>query len=253
MYLVFSDAHGCKEQVEQLLLQWDPQKETLVYLGDMVDRGPDTLGVIRLLMKAKEAYPERVVILQGNHDEDFVYWLGTGDEAAFYMTEDIKTTVKSFYQENPKKYKKDTKNQKAQYINRNFRKEVQFLRNLPLYHETEHCIFVHAGIDLSIPDWKESSVNHFIYYRKRFYFNAAVAPKRVFFGHTPVSLICKDRENPHDVWISTQGDKVGIDGGCCFEGGQLNGVRVNERGEIVEEIHIAGPIPEKDCKEKIKK
>jgi serine/threonine protein phosphatase 1 len=234
MYFLFSDVHGCLEEMEVLLSKWNPEKEKLVYLGDMVDRGPDSLGVIRRLMALKKEYPQDVIILKGNHDDDFAHWIYLEESVSFLMTEDIKTTVKSFYKDNPEKLKKDSRIQQHQYIRRNFKQEISFINNLPLYHETNHCIFVHAGIDVTKDDWKDDGVNTFLWIRNQFIYNDNKMPKKVFFGHTATSFLHKDC---NDIYIGKHNDRIGIDGGCVF-GGQLNGLKIDKEGNIIEEIKV---------------
>ncbi|SFP50629.1 metallophosphoesterase family protein [Sphingomonas rubra] len=68
------DVHGCADQFEQLLAMIDaddaargPADTTLVLLGDLVDRGPDTRGVLEHAMR-RAAHP-RFALLKGNHEE----------------------------------------------------------------------------------------------------------------------------------------------------------------------------------------
>ena len=234
MNFIFSDVHGCIEEMNELLTHWNPEKETLVYLGDAVDRGPDSLGVVQRLYELKKQYRNKVVVLKGNHDSDFVQWVYSGDMAGFLLSEDIKTTVRSFYKNDLEKHRKDSRSQKAAYIKHNFKEEISFLNHLPLFHETEHCIFVHAGIDLNKEDWRDDGENTFLWIRKEFYFYKKKAPKKVFFGHTATSFLGKA---DNDIWISEEEDKIGIDGACFF-GGQLNGVKLDEQGNIIEKIAI---------------
>jgi serine/threonine protein phosphatase 1 len=222
------------EEMNELLTHWDPETETLVYLGDAVDRGCDSLGVVQTLYDLKKKHPKKVVVLKGNHDSDFVHWVYSGDMAGFLLTEDIKTTIKSFYKHEPEKHRKDSRKQKAAHIKYNFKEQISFLNHLPLFHETEHCIFVHAGIDLNKEDWRDDGENTFLWIRKNFYNYKKMAPKKVFFGHTPTSYMGK---TDNDIWISEEGDKVGIDGACFFDG-QLNGVKVDEEGNIIKKIAI---------------
>ncbi|WP_350455265.1 metallophosphoesterase [Slackia heliotrinireducens] len=92
-----SDIHGCIEplqtriaQVEELGFFDTDCADELVLLGDYVDRGPDSLGVLRAVMALEQRAAGRVIVLRGNHDEMFLEWLGvpttggvaTGLEAA---------------------------------------------------------------------------------------------------------------------------------------------------------------------------
>lgn len=77
------DIHGCKrelmsrvEQIEALGFMGDGCEDELVLLGDYIDRGPDSLGVLDLLMGLCSRYPDRVHPLAGNHEDELLAWLG---------------------------------------------------------------------------------------------------------------------------------------------------------------------------------
>jgi serine/threonine-protein phosphatase PP1 catalytic subunit len=62
------DTHGDREATEEIFRRYLDDQHVLVFLGDYVDRGPDSLGNLALLMRAKIAHPERVYLLMGNHE-----------------------------------------------------------------------------------------------------------------------------------------------------------------------------------------
>lgn len=236
MYFVFSDVHGCLVEMDELLTHWDKERETLIFLGDMIDRGKDSFGVVKRLMELKQKYPNKVIVLKGNHDDQFMQWLHLSqEERQRYYYHDLHDTLKSFYSEDPKRFGKDTRQQRAVYVKRKYPEMIQFMRNLPLYHETDTCIFVHAGLDLNNPNWRTDKDN-LLWIRKEFYFNKEKSNKRIFFGHTPTQLIYETKRN--DIWMSKHGDKIGIDGACVF-GGQLNGIKIDSvTSSIVDIIKI---------------
>ncbi len=73
---VIGDVHGCREELEDLLVELGyvdgvhPQGRTAVFVGDLVDRGPDTPGVLRRVMAMAEAGSALVVC--GNHEQKLV-------------------------------------------------------------------------------------------------------------------------------------------------------------------------------------
>lgn len=237
MYFVISDIHGCLNELNEILEHWDRKKETLIVLGDLVDRGYNSLGTIQRLMELKEKYREQVIILRGNHDDQFVKWLHLDhlDKRRYYY-HDLHETLRSFYQNEPERFRKDTRNQRAIYVKRNYPDVVKFLSNLPYYHETATCIFVHAGLNMEISNWKVDK-DSMLWIRKEFHYNSKISPKRIFFGHTPTKFLHPEG-NRNSIWVSKNGDKIGIDGGCVF-GGQLNGLKINPTDSaIIEEITI---------------
>jgi serine/threonine protein phosphatase 1 len=70
---VIGDIHGEAQLLRALLAQLPLRPEdSLVFIGDAVDRGPDSLGVVRLLLALREAIqPGAVILIKGNHEEDW--------------------------------------------------------------------------------------------------------------------------------------------------------------------------------------
>ncbi|WP_101784271.1 polynucleotide kinase-phosphatase [Nonomuraea indica] len=73
---IIGDVHGCRAELEALLarLGWQgvrhPEGRTAVFVGDLVDRGPDTPGVLRLVMDMVEA--GTAICVAGNHEQKLV-------------------------------------------------------------------------------------------------------------------------------------------------------------------------------------
>lgn len=62
------DTHGDRDATERVLETFPPGEHVLVFLGDYVDRGPDSWGNLTLLLEAKLAHPDSVHLLMGNHE-----------------------------------------------------------------------------------------------------------------------------------------------------------------------------------------
>lgn len=62
------DTHGDRDAAERVLHKFPPPDHVIVFLGDYVDRGDDSLGNLTLLLEAKLAHPGRVFMLMGNHE-----------------------------------------------------------------------------------------------------------------------------------------------------------------------------------------
>jgi serine/threonine protein phosphatase 1 len=110
-----------------------------------------------------------------------------------------------------------------QYILNNYNSHYEFLKGLPYYHETEEHVFVHAGINPMDDDWKQTSPSEMIWIREFFINNPTRTDKTVIFGHTPTLNI----HGKEDVWFG--GDKIGIDGACCY-GFRLNCLEISNEG-----------------------
>lgn len=65
--ILIGDVHGCTEELRELLGKLAPTKDDLViFLGDLVDKGPDSAGTVRLARELSEQVP--VVLILGNHE-----------------------------------------------------------------------------------------------------------------------------------------------------------------------------------------
>ncbi len=86
------DTHGDSDATERILERFPPHRFMLVFLGDYVDRGPDSLGNVRLLLSTKLTHPDRVILLAGNHEGWNVspfcpadFWQGLPEEVASHL------------------------------------------------------------------------------------------------------------------------------------------------------------------------
>ena len=66
--LAFGDAHGNYNQLKQLISRVNPTKEDLlIFLGDYIDRGNQSLDCLKLVMKLSKQ--DNVIVLRGNHEQ----------------------------------------------------------------------------------------------------------------------------------------------------------------------------------------
>ena len=81
MALIIGDIHGCLYQLESLLdFTQAPSSQTIITLGDYIDRGEDSCGVIERLIKLQTTH--QLVALKGNHDT-FMVGLMTTAQVCF--------------------------------------------------------------------------------------------------------------------------------------------------------------------------
>jgi serine/threonine protein phosphatase 1 len=225
--LVISDVHGCYDEFNKLLgkVKYNSAKDDLILLGDYVDRGKDNKKVVELV---KELTLYGAVALRGNHDQmflDYVKRPHVYDNIYNYLRNGGETTLRNYiedfdsYQWHDESYKKW-----ANDIMMLHGDGIDFLDDLPYYHENEHYIFVHAGIDPLKDNWKDTPRDEFIWIRDEFLNVLNPHSKIVVHGHTPaVNLHSK-----HDIYFGDK--KIGIDGACAY-GGQLNCLVINN-GEL---------------------
>jgi hypothetical protein len=77
---VVGDVHGCVDEFEELVKVLDlrPGKDRLIQVGDLVDKGPDSVGAIRLMRGYERRYPGSETIL-GNHEAKWLKKMRRGD------------------------------------------------------------------------------------------------------------------------------------------------------------------------------
>lgn len=169
--LAVGDLHGRGDLLRQLLneaLPAQPPDTQLVFLGDYIDRGPDSQGVLRVLMALKERRPETVLLL-GNHERMLLDAL-QGQRVEMFMQNGGLETLRS-YGLTPERMREMPAS------------HVEFLRGLPLWHESQDYIFVHAGLRPGVPLAGQQE-RDLLWIRGEFIYGQGDFGKTVVFGHT---------------------------------------------------------------------
>lgn len=176
--LAIGDIHGCLGQLEFLLDRVAPRDDDeFVFLGDYVDRGPDSRGVLDYLMAFRERYPASV-FLRGNHEQMLLDYL-QGENVRAYMSNGGWETLKSY--ETPEGIRVSPAH-------------IEFIESMKLIHEREGFVFVHAGLRPGIP-LEDQDEHDFLWIREEFLESGHVFDRIVVFGHTslPAPLFKSDR------------------------------------------------------------
>jgi len=139
--LAFGDVHGCLAALKAVLEATRPQPEdTLVFLGDYVDRGPDSRGVLELLLTLQSQC--RLVPLMGNHDELFLkVCAGAQDLLENWLMFGGDATLQSYGMTQPDGIPPE---------------HLRFIRNCRLYYETERYLFIHGSYRPDLPISQQS-------------------------------------------------------------------------------------------------
>lgn len=135
--LAIGDLHGCSVHLDRLLAAVQPTAEDLlIFLGDYVDRGPDSRGVIERLMKLNETH--RCVFLRGNHELMMMRSRTDKSENRMWLQVGGAQTLGS-YGKSPGRSGTLAEVPESHW---NFMEKV-----CVDYFETDTHIFVHAGLD----------------------------------------------------------------------------------------------------------
>jgi protein phosphatase len=224
---IIGDVHGCFDELQALLRQLGyevmrreddersfevhhPDGRKALFLGDLVDRGPDVPGVLRLVMDMVAS--ETALCIPGNHDVKLVRQL-KGKNVR--LTHGLNVTVEQLEQETPQ-----------------FRERVlKFLDGLVSHYVLDDgkLVIAHAGLKESMQGRSSGAVREFALYGEttgetdefglpiRYNWAAEYHGKAmVVYGHTPV---------PEAEWLNRT---INIDMGCVF-GGKLTALRYPEK------------------------
>ena len=204
MAIAIGDIHGCLDTLEHLIAGL-PQCEELVFLGDYIDRGPDSAGVVRYLKALAVNRPCR--FLKGNHEDMMLKAVRDPREIAIWLVNGGEQTLRS--------YGLEARAWAAGGDRERFLiHDMDFFEALENYHEDENAIFVHAGFDPAISEMKRQDPHVLLWVREKFIrATHHWQGKMIVFGHTPTrTLGLQGRdvfEAPH---------ARGIDTGCCYGG-----------------------------------
>lgn len=218
--IITGDIHGCIDEFNELIttLSYDKNTDRLILLGDLIDRGPDSVAVV------KQSREMNLECVMGNHEFKFIKWYRSqGSRSDVYDRQD--------------------------FYNKLSDDDVQYIMNMPLYIELEDVVAVHAGLKpgIALSAQSKDDLMHIRYtdeYRKfislkkinklgkdqsgaKFWTEFGPFVKSVVYGHNVHSY--------EDIRIDNYDDGsmcYGLDTGVCF-GGKLTAL-IWETKQIVQ-------------------
>lgn len=190
--VAIGDIHGCAKSLRALLEQLKPHDDRhFVFVGDYIDRGPDSKGAVDTVIDFKADHS--CTVLRGNHEQMLIDAFDNG-EMALWLQNGGSETLRSY----------DESGTKTELPYQHH----HFYRNTKLYHETEDYLFVHAGVDPEATI-REAVDNHyteqFLWERSHLKQEDNNFEKTIVFGHTP----------RHKPIIGK--NMIGIDTGCVYD------------------------------------
>lgn len=234
--LVVSDIHGQREWLERLLDKMEyGGDDILVIIGDLIEKGPDSLGVVRYVMDlCMENY---VYVSMGNVDWYRLQYFydespEAGEKFAKYIRRGKAKWGSSFGQEmledmgvSPDQVTEENATEYLAQIRRKFKRELNFLKGLPVILVAGQYLFVHGGVytdDLKTLEGSDAAtcLKNDDFWSKGYRFEQYT----VVTGHWPVCLYRQDREDVSPLF-DPERKIICIDGGCGVKkAGQLNGL-----------------------------
>ncbi len=207
------DIHGCLDHLRRLhdAILADaataPPRRVLIYLGDYVDRGPASRGVIEALAAPGPAGFERV-FLKGNHEDFLVQALTDRSVLPSWLINGGDATCRSygFDPDHPPPGCKD----RAAWQQESLRAALPpahraFLKSLALSHREGDYFFCHAGVRPGVR-LAAQRAEDLMWIREPFLSTSAPHGKVVGHGHTP-------SQSPE-----RRANRIGIDTGACYGG-----------------------------------
>lgn len=205
MLAAIGDIHGQYEKlddvVRKLEAELDFEKDTLIFLGDYVDGGNNTEGVINYLMSLQAQHPH-FQFLYGNHEDMMLDALIGNSQryVTFYQwwNQGGKETAQSY----------GCLTERVAQVRLPQHEHLRWIRRLPYTYETDKFIFVHAGLG---PSNNVDDTPNFdkIWMRGDFYDAGFPFEKKVIYGHS-VDRSLKPRIRPYSIGIDTMHHGYGV-------------------------------------------
>lgn len=225
------DVHGCHEELRQAL-EWCAEDASdkgargrVHLLGDYIDRGPDSKGVIETLMAGSQDAHMKWVPIVGNHDEILTLaWRQPSNavHAQLWWEHGGQQTLMS-YGWNPIGR---LPSHLGDWIDPS---HIEFIEGLPHANITEDVLFVHAGIRPYV-EIEDQALHDLLYIRSDFLRSNADHGRIVVHGHTP------DKANP-----AVYDNRVALDS-MCFASGNLS-IAAFDPGTTHPRLKVVGKDP----------
>ena len=233
------DIHGELKQLLTVMgkLPRLDHQDTLVFLGDYIDRGPHSKQVVDYLRYLPRMTRAKVVTLRGNHEDAWLYVRKHGwKEFVEPPQHGCLAAYRSFVSGPiPGPNEGPLASERAAFLSGKFlpQRVVNWFSNLPYWYEDAHAIYVHAGL----PKNKQGGFHHpreiehppisLLWLRDQDFFRN-YRGKRVVFGHTNTELLPEELshhtpDDPADMWAYE--NVLGIDTGAG-RGGFLTAVEL---------------------------
>jgi serine/threonine protein phosphatase 1 len=202
------DIHGCPDELSAILRYIDANSaDTVIFMGDYVDRGPSARDVVELLIEFKQQHPGTVFLkgnhedmmlaflrMKGNYGESFLFNGGFATMASYDITDDA--DLDEARERMPSSH-------------------LEFVQNLETSYLRPPFLFVHAGVHPA-RSLEEQETEDLLWIRQDFILNPHTLGHTVIFGHTPMRDVLVDM--PY---------KIGLDTGLVY-GGKLSCLEFTE-------------------------
>lgn len=175
MLIAIGDIHGQLMKLVSLLercRQLDGAGEAeYIFVGDYIDRGPDSRGVVDLIMTMQSERPGKIRTLMGNHEELLLSALQSNVFVDVWLDNHGGATLESYGVRSVHDLPED---------------HLKWLKSLRTHYDDGRRFFVHAGIRPGVP-FGQQEVRDLLWIRKPFLESDADHGRLVVHGHTPTT------------------------------------------------------------------
>ena len=231
---VIPDIHGCVETLKTLIeFQIKPNKnDHLIFVGDYIDRGPDSRGVIKYIMEL-QLNDYNVTPLKGNHEDICVKaWEDDRTKKSFLGISSKSKVQKDWERYGGKKTMESFGVTRAREIPVKY---INWMKDLEYYVVLDDFVVVHAGLNFNIDDpFKDK--RSMLWSRDYKIDPEKIGNRRVVHGHLPVNLEFIDMviKNVNSYWF------IDIDNGIYFSRkagyGNLVALNLNKMEYVVQSV-----------------
>jgi serine/threonine protein phosphatase 1 len=202
--LVVGDVHGCLHAFQSLLEKYWNDVDLLIQLGDLIDRGKFSGETVQYAQTLQVQNPDRVIILRGNHEQEFIEYVEKGSNPN-WLRQRGHQTLESFLR-----------------IGLSLSDTAAWMKNLPLFWENEFIFVSHAGISNSVDNPFEADHQNGVLWNRQSLKNIG---KIQIIGHTPTLNNLPKQDMSSNSW--------NIDTGACF-GGNLSAIKLSQQGNFLD-------------------
>ncbi len=215
--LAVGDIHGMYEKLIMLMdkIKFDPEEDLLVFLGDYIDRGPDSVRCLQYVYDLQHVHPDSVICLMGNHEVMMSSYLM--QKRTYY------NTVIADYADSWLENGGFETLQQLNELDKDKREElVEWATNLPIRFQYQEFFFCHAGVDPNVP---LSVQNEFdMLWRRQQWWEQYKCVETIVVGHTPVQKIKKQARYAKPLFLPN--NVIMCDTGAYMTSGKLSCVDV---------------------------
>lgn len=190
------DIHGSLRKLRTLMARCAQhargREATFVFLGDYIDRGAESAGVVSYLIALQSRLRDRAIALKGNHEEFALGVVDAGTQVEHWLSQGGEVTLRSYGVADASALP---------------RAHVDWFRSLPLSYDDGRRFFVHAGVNPDRP-LDAQDENDMLWIREPFLSDPRDYGRLIVHGHTPLQNGAPDLRS----------NRLNLDTGAVFGG-----------------------------------